>query len=211
MAGCLDGDRRLAVVRRADRALSSGIEDANADAGIAMTRPSVVAPLLVLVATIVTIVVAVRAVLHAPGIPYNVRELFLDQASVSALIFFALTLIWIGAGSMLLAHVLLGSRRSYLMAPLALIVVSLVSKMLLSRSVTYESIDDIIGSNNLFGLVTREHVWGASWGRMFNALGPDAVDFIERRVRYTALYSIPLLGLALTLMVAARSPTVTRG
>src|SRR5262245_35970096 len=113
MAGCLDGDRGLVVVRRADRALSSGIEADDADAGVAMTRPSVVAPLLMLVATIVTIVVAVRAVLHAPGIPYNVRELFLDQASVPALVFFALTLIWIGAGPMLLAHVLLRSRRPF--------------------------------------------------------------------------------------------------
>jgi len=175
-----------------------------------MKISALAAPVLAFVAAIGSIVIAVRLVLREPGIPYNVRELFLDQASLSALVFFALTLIWIGAGPMLLAHVLLRSRRSYLMAPLALIVVSLVSKMLLSRSVTYESIDDIIGSNNLFGLVTREHVWGASWGRMFNALGPDAVDFIERRVRYTALYSIPLLGLALTLMVAARSPTASR-
>jgi hypothetical protein len=170
-----------------------------------MTRRSVAAPLLVLVATIGTIVVAVRAALRAPGIPYNVRELFLDQASVPVLIFFALTLIWIGAGPMLLAHVLLRSRRAYLAMPPAVILVSLVSKMLLSRSVTYESIDDIIGSNNLFGLVTRERVGGAFWERVFNTLGPDVIDFIERRVRYTAVYSIPLLDIGLVFMAALLS------
>ena len=170
-----------------------------------MTRASVVAPLVALVAAIITIVVAVTAVLRLPGIPYNVRELFLDHASFPALTFFALMLIWIGGGPMLLAHVALRSRRAYLIVPLGLILVSLVSKMLLSRSVTYESIDDIIGSNNLFGLVTREKVWGAPWGRVFDALGPDIVDFVERRVRYTAVYSIPLLDLGLVFLLALRS------
>lgn len=168
-------------------------------------KGAIVAPLLTLVAAIAVIVVTVMQVLRLPGIPYNVRELFLDNASLSALIFFALTLLWIGAGAMLLAHVLCWSRRGYLVLPLALVVVSLISKMLLSRSVTYESVDDIIGSNNLFGLVTGENVWGAAGRRAFQMLGPDVVDFVERRVRYTALYSIPLLGIALTFVSAARS------
>jgi len=171
---------------------------------------ALVAPLLALVAAIGAIVIAIRTVLHAPGVPYNVRELFLDQASLSALVLFALTVMWIGAGAMLLAQVLRKSRRVYLSMPVAIIVISLVSKMLLSRSVTYESVDDIIGSNNLFGLVTRANVWGVFWSRVFELLGAAAVDFIERRVRYTALYSIPLLGMGLTLMVAARSSSPAR-
>jgi hypothetical protein len=82
--------------------------------------------------------------------------------------------------------------------------VALVSKMLLSRSVTYESIDDIIGSNNLFGLVVDGNVWGSAWGRGFRTLGPDVVDFVERRVRYVALYSVPQLGLSLTFLLTLR-------
>jgi hypothetical protein len=175
-----------------------------------MKTSALVAPLLAFVAAIGSIVIAVRMVLRAPGIPYNVRELFLDHANLSALVFFALAIVWIGAGAMLLAHVLCRSRRVYLSMPLAVVVISLVSKMLLSRSVTYESIDDILGSNNVFGLVTRGNAWGAFWSRAFDALGPATVDFIERRVRYTALYSIPLLGLALSLMVTARSSSTTR-
>ncbi len=167
-----------------------------------MKARSIVAPLAMLVATIVLIVVTIKEVLRLPGIPYNVRELFLDDASVSSLVFFGLTLLWIGAGAMLVAHVMVWTRRAYLTVPLAVVVVSLISKTLLSRSVTYESIDDIIGTNNLFGLVTREHIWGSAWGHAFDTLGIDFVDFFERRVRYTALYSIPLLGIASTLALA---------
>jgi hypothetical protein len=170
-----------------------------------MKRSRIVAPLLLLVATVAAVVATITLVLRLPGIPYNVRELFLNNGSLSALVFFALTLLWIGAGAMLLAHALCRSRRAYLVLPLALVVVSLISKMLLSRSVTYESIDDILGSNNLFGLVTGENVWGLAGRRAFQMLGPDVVDFVERRVRYTALYSIPLLGIALTFVYAARS------
>jgi hypothetical protein len=175
-----------------------------------MKVSALAAPLLAFVAAIGSIVIAVRLVLRTPGIPYNVRELFLDHASLSALVFFALAMVWIGAGAMLLAHVLRRSRRVYLAMPLAVVVISLVSKMLLSRSVTYESIDDIIGSNNLFGLVTRGNAWGGFWNHAFAMIGPATVDFIERRVRYTALYSIPLLGLALTFTAAARSSPGTR-
>ena len=175
-----------------------------------MKMSALASPLLAFVAAIGSIVIAVRLVLRVPGIPYNVRELFLDHASLSALVFFALAMLWIGAGAMLLAHVLRRSRRVYLAMPLAVVVISLVSKMLLSRSVTYESIDDMIGSNNLFGLVTRGNAWGAFWSHAFDTLGPATVDFVERRVRYTALYSVPLLGLALTLTVAARSSSATR-
>ncbi len=174
-----------------------------------MKRSAVNAPLLITVAMVAAIVFTIKAVLRLPGIPYNVRELFLDNASLSALVFFSLTLLWVGAGAMLVAHLVRGSRRAYLVVPLALVLVSLVSKMLLSRSVTYESIDDIIGSNNLFGLVTRDSVWGAAWKRAFFTLGPNVVDFVERRVRYTALYSIPLLGLASTFSLTTRRPEAT--
>jgi hypothetical protein len=170
-----------------------------------MKGSPIIALLSTFVGTIGAIVVTVKLVLRMPGIPYNVRDLFLDRASLSALVFFALALLWIGAGAMLLAHVVLWSRRAYLTVPLTFVVVSLVSKMLLSRSVTYESLDDILGSNNLFDLVTRANVWGAAWKHAFQTLGPDVVDFIERRVRYTALYSLPLLGVALMLSLAARS------
>jgi len=170
-----------------------------------MTRSPIVESAVTLGAALAAIVAAFKVVLRLPGIPYNVRELFLDHASTSALVFFALTLLWIGVGAMLVAQVVISSRRRYLALPAMLIAVSLISKMLLSRSVTYESIDDIIGSNNLYGLVVTQHAWGPRWVRAFNVLGPNAIDFLERRVRYTALYSIPALGIALSLLTTVRS------
>ena len=163
-------------------------------------KTAVVQSLSVLVLTVAVIVMALRAVLHLPGVPYNVSELFLDQASVSSLVFFALTLLWIGGGSMLTARVLAHARRPYLWLPIVIVGVSLVSKILISRGVTYESLDDILGTNNMFGLVTEHNIWGSWWRGLFLRLGVDVVDFAERRVRYCALYSIPLVLIALSLI-----------
>lgn len=171
-----------------------------------MKRTSITTVLLAFVAMVAAITVGIKAVLHLPGIPYNVRELFLDGASLSALVFFSLSLLWVGAGAMVVADLVRRTRRAYLILPCALVLVSLVSKMLLSRSVTYESIDDIIGSNNLFGLVTQNNIWGSAWNRAFHTLGPDVVDFVERRVRYAALYSVPQLALSLTFLLAPGPP-----
>jgi len=170
-----------------------------------MTRPPIVTIAAILTAVVGAAVIAIKTVLRVPGTPYNARELFLDDASATALVFFGLALLWIGAGAMLIAHLLRRTSRTYLLLPPALFVVSLVSKMLLSRSVTYESVDDIIGSNNLFGLVTQQGAWGETWKQIVSAIGPNAVDFLERRVRYTALYSMPLLAIALSLASTLRA------
>jgi hypothetical protein len=157
---------------------------------------------------VVAIAGAVRLLLHVPGVPYNVRELFLDNGSLLPLLFFALTLLWIGAGARLVTVAAFGSRWPALVLPLALVAVSLVSKMLVSRAVTYESLDDILGSDNLFGLVVDHNVWGAAWRARFLAIGGDTVDFLERRVRYCALYSLPTLWIAVAF--AAVTPAMRR-
>jgi hypothetical protein len=176
-----------------------------------MNRPSILTILAVLVAAVGAIVIGIKTVLRLPGLPYNVRELALDEASVTALVFFALALLWIGAGAMLVAHAMRWSARPYVILPIALVVASLISKILPSRGVTYESLDDIIGSNDVFGLVTQHGAWGEAWKQLVSAAGPDVVDFLERRVRYIALYSMPLLAIALSLVATApAAPTATR-
>jgi hypothetical protein len=149
------------------------------------------------------IVGTIELVLHLPGIPYNVAELFLNNGSVVAVGFFAMGLLWIGAGAMMVAIALTSTRRPYVILPIALAAVSLVSKMLISRAVTYESLDDILGTNNIFDLVTRQGIWGDWWRTEFLKLGTDSIDFIERRVRYCALYSIPLVTIAMALVPRA--------
>ena len=159
--------------------------------------------LAVLALAVIAIVGSIKVALHVPGIPYNVAELFLNNGSVIALGFFAAALLWIGAGATIVAIALTSTRRPYLILPIALVAVSLVSKMLISRAVTYESLDDILGANNLFDLVTRHGIWGDWWRSAFLTLGPDSIDFIERRVRYCALYSIPLVTIAMALVPRA--------
>ena len=166
-------------------------------------RPSVARPLATIVVAVVGIVAAIKILLQAPGVPYNVATLFLDNASVTAVGFFALGILWIGAGAMIIALALVRSRRPYLVLPIAIVAVSIVSKMLISRAVTYESLDDVLGSNNLFGLVTRQDIWGDWWRGTFFRLGADVVDFLERRVRYCALYSIPLAAIVFVLLQRA--------
>jgi hypothetical protein len=167
-------------------------------------KTATVRSLSVLVLAVGLIVIAIRVVLRLPGIPYNVAELFLDQASVRPLVFFALTVLWIGGGSMITAHILTSVRRPYLYFPIIVVGVSLVSKMLISRGVTYESLDDILGTNNIFGLVTQHVIWGSWWRGLFLQTGGDLVDFVERRVRYCALYSIPLVVIAFGLVPHVR-------
>ena len=134
-----------------------------------MTARSPVLPLAAFGLAAAVIVLGIKLLLHVPGLPYNVSSLFLDNASLPAVTFFAVAVLWIGAGAALVAFAVANSRRPYVVLPVALVLVSLVSKALVSRGATYESLDDILGSN---------------------------MGFIERRLRYCALYSIPLIAIA---------------
>jgi hypothetical protein len=154
---------------------------------------------------VLTIVVAIKILLRVPSVPYNVSELFLDDASVVAVGFFAVSVLWIGAGAMLGAFAIAKSRRPYVVLPVVVLAASLVSKLLVSRGVTYESLDDILGSNNVFDLVTHQNIWGGWWRAEFLRIGIDTVDFVERRVRYCALYSVPLLALTFALLPRANT------
>ena len=99
---------------------------------------------------VVVIVIGLKILLKLPAIPYNVKELFRADGSVLALSVFALSLIWIGAGSVWLVRHLSHSRLPGItLFPLTL-AVSLISLALLWSGVTSESIDDIVGSANRF-------------------------------------------------------------
>jgi hypothetical protein len=164
------------------------------------------APAITLAVAVVAIAIGLRAILRLPGVPYNVRELFLDHGSPLALTIFAIALIWVGGGSMFLAHWLARSRQPAIVLPVGAVVLSMVSRTLLKYSVTFESLDDILGTSNLFARVTNENIWGDFWRRAFLAANvPDLVTFFERRVRYIALYSLLVVSLALVMMAIARA------
>ena len=86
--------------------------------------------LLVLAAFVILTACGIAALVRLPGVPYNVSSLLL--AGPAARLAFALSLVWLGAGPMLLARWLGTRRRLVLSLPFGLSVVSLVSLVLLS-------------------------------------------------------------------------------
>jgi VanZ family protein len=147
---------------------------------------------------------ALGLVLSLPRIPYNVRELFLDDASFLPRFAFGLALLWIGMGAVLAGQWVLRSRLPLLAWPLAIACAGLVSLLLLSTSVTQESIGDISGSNNLYWFVTNRNIWGSWWREIVLWIGsPALIAFLERPVRFIALYAPLLVFLAIAWIAAA--------
>jgi VanZ family protein len=156
------------------------------------------------------ITIGIKTVLKAPGIPYNVTELFRGNGSVIFITLFSLALLWAGAGSVWLARRLVQTRWPGLMlAPLTLLV-GMVSLALLWGGVTTESIEDISGSANLFWFVTNQETWGSTWKSIFLTLNsPDEISFLEHTIRYCALYAPLPVFLALAITVR-KAPTLWR-
>ena len=69
-----------------------------------------------------------------------------------------------------------------------MILVAMVSRTLLKYSVTYESLDDILGTNILYSRIVGERIWGEFW-RIRSSLFTQgiSVSYVERRVRFIAL------------------------
>jgi hypothetical protein len=156
---------------------------------------------LVLVTAVAAIASAIKLMLRLPGVPYNVSDLFLDHASAPAVAIFAVALLWIGAGPMCLAHLLIRTRHPATVLPVGTVILAFVSRTLLKYSVTYESLDDILGMNNVFDRVTKEKIWGDWWGHLFlTTSAAHLVPYLERRIRFIALYSPLAVCLALALL-----------
>jgi len=157
------------------------------------------AAVVALLATVTALAIGIRTALHLPGLPYNVKELFLNRGA--ALVVFAFALVWVGAGSMLLAKWLARSARPAVALPVGVVVLAMISRTLLKYSVTYESLDDILGTNNLVLRVVHENMWGDFWRHAFDISSvAELASYLERRVRYTALYSPIAVCLAVALL-----------
>lgn len=139
--------------------------------------------------------------IRQPQAPYNVRELFLGDGHPLAIAMFCVALLWLGGGVYFALRIALQAAAPWRRLPFTLLAAGLVMLLLLSLSVTDESLMDIAGSNNLFWWVTNRDIWGSAWRAFFVAwLSPEFVAPLERAVRFLALY-LPfaaLLALALT-------------
>lgn len=157
-------------------------------------------------------ILALSWLVRQPGVPYNLRELFLGNGNPLAIAVFTLALLWIGAGSWLAVRIAAATRHPWLSLPALLIAGGVVSLMLLKASVTDESIMDIAGSTNLHWMVVNKFTWGTWWAGAFRdhiALG--FVAPIERVVRYLALYLPPSAFLAVALLAAKPDSQPGRG
>ena len=158
--------------------------------------------------------VSLLLVLRLPGLPYNVRELFLGDGLFHTGLF-GLALIWMGVGAYWVGHVVARASLPVFVLPLVGLLAGMVSLALLSLSVTKESISDIAGSTNLYWFVINKGIWGDWAQAVFPFLGSPIVSFFERVVRYAALYG-PLVGIfgfiiALRLRFFGRSRADFRG
>lgn len=156
-----------------------------------------------LVAAIFVITSSMVAVLQLPNMPYNVLDLFRENGSIPALLLFSIALLWAGGGAAWLGGKLILVKRPEFSLPALVVIVCLISFACLWTSVTTESLEDITGSTNVFWFVTQKDAWGTFWREVFLRLNaPDLVGFLERAVRYTALYApLPIF---LGVMIAIR-------
>ncbi|MCP5144479.1 MAG: VanZ family protein [Gammaproteobacteria bacterium] len=150
------------------------------------------AALLMLGAGCAVVVLALAAIPHLPGVPYNALEMFAGGGMVDYAVF-ALALASMGIGPALAGRWLARTAPAFLVLPFYMLGTSVITYVLLDIAVTDESMHDIIGTTEFLRRVTQEHGAGA---RLIGAIGPDllhpVVAFIEPWLRFSALV-MPLL------------------
>ena len=153
-------------------------------------------------AAVAMIVTVVSAGLRQPGLPYNVVELFRADGHPAILAVFALALLALGAGPGWLGRSLSTTRWPLLCLPVGAMACAWATLALVWSSATDESVGDVAGSTNLVWFVTNKDLWGPLWRQIFIAINmPESISFLERCVRWAALYCP--LPLVLASLVAA--------
>lgn len=208
----------VSVAARVDRAAPPGamppVREPDAARG-ETTRPAPRAPgddgrvprgaVLAFVASWLLTTVALAAMLRVPGIPYNVAAMFLGGGHLVFLAIFALATLWIGIGAAWVAQQVRDSRWPIVAWPGYAGAAAMVCLVLLYASVTDARIEKLSGSNNLFWFVTNKDIWGAFFRGVFAFVGRDVEIFLERPVRFAALYLPPTIFVATALMLVGNT------
>lgn len=164
-------------------------------------------------AAIVVIALSIWILIQMPGVPYNLRELFGTQRLLGSFVF-ALVLLWLGFGPVWIAQQAGKQTWAVLWLPFWLLLTSCVSLALLTLSVTTESLNDIIGANDLYRRIVQENYWGDVWRDRIADWPAALVNFLERTVRFAALYwllLVPLTACVLIINPLWRFPAVAGG
>jgi hypothetical protein len=151
--------------------------------------------------------VAMWALVHAPGIPYNLAKLFGEQALFGAAVF-SLALLWLGGGAWLAALAVLRldarRRRGALWTPLLVIAIALASYVLVNLATPDIMLEKIIGAPDLYRRIVEDNYWGDAWRAGLAAWPRGVVSATERVVRYVALYAVFAIPLVAALLAVPR-------
>ncbi|WP_417319450.1 VanZ family protein [Emcibacter sp.] len=153
--------------------------------------PQGVRPLLIKVfLTTLLLTAAISLVLELPGIPYNVKELFLLDGYLITIFPFALSVLWFGMAVPLIGRFSLGiGKKQYLVFPALVAAALLINLLLLKISVTEDSLMDIMGAQTLNRDVMLRGAWGDFGVWLFSTLkAPGLVSQMEQIVRFIALF-----------------------
>jgi VanZ family protein len=146
---------------------------------------------------------AIKFVLGLPQIPYNVREMFLHDGNMITIALFSSALLWIGMSGVISARIAKFGYFQFLTLPGSVMLSGLISLMLLQFSITEETLSDFTGSTNLIWQVNQKMIWGYFGIKLFEMINnPFLISFIERIVRYLALYSPLVFSLTLCNLLA---------
>jgi len=145
---------------------------------------------------ILTISLGLWVLIHLPGAPYNLRELFGEDRLLGCFVF-TLVLLWLGVGPCWTAHLAGKQRWPVLWLPFWLFITTCISQLLLQFAVTTESLNDITGSPDLYRRIVQENIWGVDWQNQLKNWPSSVVMAFERTVRFTALYWLLLIPLTL--------------
>jgi VanZ family protein len=169
---------------------------------------------MLVAASAAALTVAMWLVLKLPGIPYNLKKLFGEQALFGAAVF-SLALLWLGGGPWLVARTVLrldaGRLRGALWAPLLVAGIALVSYVLVDLATPAIMLEKIIGAPDLYRRIVEDNYWGEAWRAGLAPWPAGLVRAAERLLRYLALYSvfsIPLVLAALAIPRRERSARI---
>jgi VanZ family protein len=148
----------------------------------------------------------INVALELPGMPYNVVELFANNASVLDLFFFSLFLLFLGGGSGYITKKVLIEREVNVFKFIFLHGITLTFAFVcLYFAVTIESLEDLVGSSKLSQLLYRNQTSDHFLSMLVNVLSLSLMaqigQFFEFLFRFIALYGLVQIPFTLALLI----------
>jgi glycopeptide antibiotics resistance protein len=194
-------DDVTASTQRGDR------DSIGAHGTVTASAPAARSALALLACAAAALTLGLWLLLHLPGIPYNLKNLFGNHVLIGAGVF-SLALLWLGSGPWVVARMViqLDARRRHgaMWAPLLLIGIALVSFALVNLATPEIMLDKIIGAPDLYRRIVDENYWGDAWRSSLSAWPRGVVTAGERVVRYVALYSVFAVPMVVALLALPR-------